>query len=163
MVAMTELKTAVLLGFSLELGAVLAGAPKEDQLLLREAGIDLGIGFQLKDDWLDVYGDKRKFGKQIGGDILANKKTFLLVQAMKKARGEQKKSLSSWLGSRKSTGAKKIAAVTKLYDQLGIKELTQNRTEEFFQEGFEKLSQLSSGKKTSVLENFAKDLACRQH
>ena len=89
-IEMTRRKTAVLLGFSLELGAILAGAPQEDQRLLRNFGINAGIGFQLKDDWLDVFADKDKLGKQIGGDIVANKKTFLLLKALELAEGNQK-------------------------------------------------------------------------
>ena len=79
---MIRLKTAVLLGFSLELGAILAGATRQDRNALREFGINIGIGFQLKDDLLDVYANKKKFGKMVGGDIVANKKTFLLIKAL---------------------------------------------------------------------------------
>jgi geranylgeranyl diphosphate synthase type II len=82
---MIRLKTAVLLGFSLELGAILAGAPEHYHVALREFGVNIGIGFQLKDDLLDAYADPKKFGKQVGGDIIANKKTFLLIQALQKA------------------------------------------------------------------------------
>ena len=88
---MIRLKTAVLLGFSLQFGAMLAGAPEEEQNMLYEFGTSVGIGFQLKDDLLDVYADKKKFGKQVGGDIIANKKTFLLIKALENAKGKDRK------------------------------------------------------------------------
>src|SRR6267142_4131149 len=108
---MIRLKTAALLGFSLELGAMLAGAPRVDRQALRQFGIHIGIGFQLKDDLLDVYGDKRKFGKQVGGDIIANKKTFLLINAMAKARGNDKKELARWLKKKTFDKKGKIEAI----------------------------------------------------
>src|SRR6267154_735036 len=81
--------------------ALLADAPAQDRKALRDFGISLGIGFQLKDDWLDVYANKRKFGKRVGGDIIANKKTFLLIKALEKAKGKQKTELSKWVASKR--------------------------------------------------------------
>ena len=159
---MIRLKTAVLLGFSLELGAVLADAPEADRKILREAGINLGIGFQLKDDLLDVYADKKKFGKQVGGDIIANKKTFLLIKALEKARGETKQELQKWLAAKKFDSRKKVASVTALYDRLGIKSITEKKISEYFEKGFVGLSQLSVGGKVNTLLAFAKDLAERE-
>ena len=159
---MIRLKTAVLLGFSLELGAVLADAPEADRKILREAGINLGIGFQLKDDLLDVYADKKKFGKQVGGDIIANKKTFLLINATEKARGKDKQELQRWLNAKKFNGRKKVAAVTSLYDRLGIQSLTEKKISEYFEKGFEGLSRLSVTEKANPLLLFAKDLAERE-
>lgn len=161
-ISMIRLKTAVLLGFSLELGAVLADAPVSDRRLLRDAGISLGIGFQLKDDLLDVYGDKRKFGKLVGGDIIANKKTFLLIKALEKARGADKKSLVHWLTARKFDKKKKVAAVTALYDKLGIQAITENKIQEYFQRGFADIQGLSVGDRAEGLRNFASALAERQ-
>jgi geranylgeranyl diphosphate synthase type II len=160
--SMIRLKTAVLLGFSLELGAVLADAPPADRKLLREAGISLGIGFQLKDDLLDVYADKKKFGKQVGGDILANKKTFLLIEALEKAKGADKKELLGWLSAIKFDRRKKIAAVTALYDKLGIRALTENRIREYLKKGFDGIKGLSVAGKASVLGRFVAELADRQ-
>lgn len=94
-IEMIHLKTAVLLGFSLELGAILADASKEDQKALRDFGTNIGIGFQLKDDLLDAYADPKKFDKQIGGDIIANKKTFLLIKALEKVQGKSKRELNT--------------------------------------------------------------------
>ena len=90
---MIMLKTAVLLGFSLELGGLLGGISPDEASKLRDFGIHMGIGFQLKDDLLDVYGDQDKFGKQVGGDIIANKKTFLLIKALELANDSQKTAL----------------------------------------------------------------------
>lgn len=161
-ISMIRLKTAVLLGFSLELGAVLADAPVSDRRLLRDAGISLGIGFQLKDDLLDVYGDKKKFGKLVGGDIIANKKTFLLIKALEKARGADKKSLVHWLTARKFDKKKKVAAVTALYDKLVIQAITENKIQEYFQRGFADIQGLSVGDRAEGLRNFASALAERQ-
>jgi geranylgeranyl diphosphate synthase type II len=159
---MIRLKTAVLLGFSLELGAVLAGAPNADQLLLREAGVQLGIGFQLKDDLLDVYADKQQFGKQVGGDIISNKKTFLLIKALEKASGNDKRELHQWLSDRKVNNRKKVVAVTALYDRLGIPALTEKRIKAYVEKGFDNLNHLSTHANAGMLIQFAKDLAGRQ-
>ncbi|NOT75082.1 MAG: polyprenyl synthetase family protein [Cyclobacteriaceae bacterium] len=161
-IEMIRLKTAVLLGFSLELGALLAGASQKDRKILYEAGINLGIGFQLKDDLLDVYADKLKFGKQVGGDIIANKKTFLLIKALEKAKGNEKKELNAWLLKTKFDKKKKVKAVTLLYDQLDIKTLTEIKVNEYFQKGFEGIGKLSIGKTSQPLIDFAKDLVHRQ-
>ncbi len=159
---MIRLKTAVLLGFSLELGAVLAEAPEADRKILRETGINLGIGFQLKDDLLDVYADKKKFGKQVGGDIIANKKTFLLIKALEKARGTDKQELQKWLVAKKFDNRKKVVAVTSLYERLGIQSLAEKKISEYFEKGFAGLNQLSVSGKASSLLAFAKDLAERE-
>ncbi len=160
--SMIRLKTGVLLGFSLELGAVLADAPVTDQKLLREVGINLGIGFQLKDDLLDVYADKRKFGKQVGGDIIANKRTFLLIKALQKAKGHDRKELQKWLAVKKFDKRKKVAAVSAIYDRLGIHSLTENKIQGYFKEGFAGIQQLSESGKTQSLVRFVNELAKRQ-
>ncbi len=159
-IEMIRLKTAVLLGFSLELGAILADAPEADQIALREFGVQIGIGFQLKDDLLDVYADQKKFGKQVGGDILANKKTFLLIKALEKVRGKQKLELNQWLSAKKFNAAKKVKAVTLIYDALKIPVITEKKIEEYFQQGFTSLSKVSGD--TQWLEAFTKDLIARQ-
>src|SRR5690349_17372384 len=122
---MIRLKTAVLLGFSLELGAILGDAPEEDRKALREFGTNIGIGFQLKDDLLDAYADPEKFGKQVGGDIIANKKTFLLIKAREKAQGKMKKQLDEWLALKKFNKNKKVAGVKAIYDDLGVPALAE--------------------------------------
>ncbi len=96
---MIRLKTAVLIGCALKLGAIIAGASSQDAQFMYEYGINLGLAFQLKDDLLDVYGDPRTFGKKIGGDILCNKKTFLLIKALKNSGKSQRESLEQWLSA----------------------------------------------------------------
>lgn len=140
---MIRLKTAVLLGFSLELGGILAGFDQQSTDLLRDFGVNIGIGFQLKDDLLDVYGDKEKFGKQVGGDIVSNKKTFLLINALRLAEGEQKEALEKWLNATDFDNAKKVDAVTKIYDELDIREMTKTRINAYFERGFDALKKLS--------------------
>lgn len=159
---MIRQKTAELLGFSLELGALLADAPGEDQKLLRDFGVNIGIGFQLKDDLLDVYADKKKFGKQVGGDIISNKKTFLLIKALEKARGNQKKDLGKWLASGKFDKQKKVNAVTAIYNDLKIPEITEAKMNYFFDKGFSSLNQLSGNKKVNPLIEFTKNLINRE-
>jgi geranylgeranyl diphosphate synthase type II len=159
---MIRQKTAVLLGFSLELGAMLADAPEADQKSLREFGTNIGIGFQLKDDLLDVYADKKKFGKQVGGDIIANKKTFLLIKALEKAKGNQKKELDFWLNSKKFDKNKKVEAVTSIYNELKIDKLTEKKANQFFEKGFANLNGLSKNKKVNSLIEFTRDLIDRE-
>lgn len=161
-IEMIRLKTAVLLGFSLELGALLADAPTEDQKLLRDFGVNIGIGFQLKDDLLDVYADKKKFGKQVGGDIIANKKTFLLIKALEMARGPKKKELEKWLASKKFDKRKKVNSVTAIYDDLGIPKVTEAKMNQFFDQGFSCLNHLSVNKRANPLIEFARNLIDRE-
>ena len=113
---MIKLKTSVLLGFSLELGAILSGASDEDRKTLYQFGVNIGIGFQLKDDLLDAYADPKKFGKQVGGDIIANKKTWLLIKALEKAQGKEKKELQHWLAAKTFKKKEKVAAIKVIYD-----------------------------------------------
>ncbi len=161
-IAMITQKTAVLLGFSLELGAVLADAPASDRVILRQAGIDLGVGFQLKDDLLDVYGNKKKFGKQIGGDIIANKKTFLLIRALQQSKDKDKAILVKWLAAKTFDKKKKVAAITGIYDTLGIQATTSARISESFGRAYKGLSRLSAGENLESLLSYARDLAERQ-
>lgn len=160
---MIELKTAVLLGFSLELGAVLAEAPPEDKKVLRQFGIDLGIAFQLKDDLLDVYGDKKQFGKQQGGDIISNKRTFLLISAIKRAKGPAAKELRLWLTAKKFNKKKKVVAVTALYDALGIEALTEKKIQNYLNRAYLGLDQLTVKEKAAPLRQFVEVLSGRQH
>ena len=132
---MIRLKTAVLLGFSLELGAKLGGANHQDIIHLRSFGENIGIAFQLMDDLLDVYADSEKFGKKTGGDIVANKKTFLLIKALQLAEGQDRKELSSWLSKEEFIEKEKIAAVRQIYDKLGLENLTRSKMNEYFDRG----------------------------
>jgi geranylgeranyl diphosphate synthase, type II len=161
-IEMIRLKTAVLLGFSLELGALLAQASEQERLALKEFGTNIGLGFQLKDDLLDVYADKNKFGKQVGGDIIANKKTYLLIKAKEKARGKDKQELEHWLAAKKINKQKKIKAITALYDKLEIAQLTEKKIEEYFRKGFQHLDKLKNSPEKEQLILFTKDLINRQ-
>jgi geranylgeranyl diphosphate synthase type II len=161
-IEMIRLKTAVLLGFSLELGALLAKASEQERVALREFGTLVGIGFQLKDDLLDVYADKKKFGKQVGGDIIANKKTYLLIKAKAKARGQHKRELEFWLNAKKFNKQKKVKAVTAIYDSLGIATLTEKKVEDYFSQGFEKLNMLPDSAQKQNLIQFTQELIRRQ-
>ncbi len=161
-IEMIRQKTAVLLGFSLELGALLAHAPESDQKALRDFGTNIGIGFQLKDDLLDVYADKKKFGKQVGGDIIANKKTFLLIKALEKAKGKQKKELERWLTSKKFDARNKVKAITSIYNELNILELAEEKMNSFFNKGFISLGHLLQNEKVNPLIEFTKNLIDRE-
>lgn len=160
---MIQLKTAVLLGFSLQLGAMMAEKDKNISDALYAMGVDLGIGFQLKDDLLDVYGDQEKFGKQVGGDILANKKTFLLLKALELASDQQRKELNLWLSQTDADPKAKVAAVTKLYDQLNIKALTLSKMNEYFDKGLLALQEIAvEEKRKNTLKDFIHYLIQRE-
>lgn len=139
---MIRLKTAILLGFGLKLGAMMAGASEKDAEQLYDFGVFVGIGFQLKDDLLDVYADQAKFGKQVGGDIISNKKTFLLLKALELANGTQKATLENWINKTEFDSEEKVTAVRGIYDEIGIKALTLAKMDEYFQKGFNALNSL---------------------
>src|SRR4051812_36004394 len=118
-IKMIELKTSVLLAASLQLGAILGGAGKGNQEHLYEFGRNLGIAFQVQDDYLDAFGDPGKFGKQVGGDIIANKKTFLLIKAMELANPSQEKELKTLIAS---SSADKVSKVLQIFHDCGVDE-----------------------------------------
>ena len=160
---MIRLKTAVLLGFSLELGAILADASEADRKALRDFGTSIGIGFQLKDDLLDAYADPEKFGKQVGGDIIANKKTFLLIHAMQKANGNIKKELGQWLSAKKFRKQEKVNAVRTIYDKLNIPSVAEKKIDQFFKKGFQNLDAVNVNLSTKeTLKKFTEALIERQ-
>jgi geranylgeranyl diphosphate synthase type II len=139
---MIRQKTAVLLGFSLELGALLAEAPEADRKALRNLGISIGIGFQLTDDLLDAYADPKKFGKQVGGDIVANKKTYLLIKAWQLATPQQRKTLHHWLTAKSPDKKEKVREVKKIFDALDLEKITQRKSQSYFQKGLTQLNHL---------------------
>lgn len=160
---MIRLKTSVLVGFALELGGLIAGADETTTDHLREGGINIGIGFQLKDDLLDVYGDPAKFGKQVGGDIIANKKTFLLIEALEQATGPIRDELIGWLNRATFDKAEKVQAVTSIYDQLGIRQVTEARINEYFARGFANFEQIDADpSRKSLLMEYVRQLAERE-
>jgi geranylgeranyl diphosphate synthase, type II len=159
---MIRQKTAVLLGFSLELGALLAGAKLKERLTLRNLGVSIGIGFQLNDDLLDVYGDKKKFGKQVGGDIISNKKTFLLIKALERAKGKDKIELMKWLTAKTFDKTKKVKAVTALYDKLEIRQIAETEINNQFSKGLQSLAALPATSGRDELGRFIFSLMKRQ-
>ena len=162
-IEMIRLKTSFLLGYDLELGGLIAGADAETTRHLYEGGVNIGIGFQLKDDLLDVYGDPEKFGKQVGGDILANKKTFLLIEALEQAKGSVREELTGWLNSPVLDKAEKVRAVTAIYEQLQVRQLTEIRISEYFARGFANFDQISADPdRKALLIQFVRQLAERE-
>lgn len=137
---MIHLKTAVLIGCALKIGAIIAGAPARDADLLYEFGINIGLAFQLKDDLLDVYGSPETFGKKIGGDILCNKKTFLLIQCLKNANNGQRAELNKWLTATDYNPDEKIKYVKNIYDELNLKAVVDSLIEKYYLASLEYLS-----------------------
>jgi geranylgeranyl diphosphate synthase, type II len=161
---MIRLKTAVLLACGLKAGALLANADIKISNQLYEYGINLGIAFQLQDDLLDSFGSQESFGKKIGGDILANKKTFLSIKALENATGEVKSELLSWISKTEYNPSEKIAAVLDMYNQLNIKELTEQKIESYFQKCTTVFQQISiDEKQKQQLKEISKGMLNRVH
>ncbi len=159
---MIRLKTAVMIGASLKTGAIIGEANRKDQDLLYDFGINLGIAFQIQDDILDVYGDPLIFGKKIGGDILCNKKTYLLVTALNTANKDKLAALYQCLHS-SSRDKDKIEAVTSIYNDLSIKEKADAKKEEYYQKAIHALEKVSvSQERKSILKNLAEELMDRK-
>jgi geranylgeranyl diphosphate synthase type II len=160
---MIRLKTAVLLACGLKMGAITGGAPENDAAHLYQYGLNIGLAFQLKDDLLDVYGDAGTFGKNIGGDILCNKKTFLLINALKKASPEQQKELHQWLAKKKFDPAEKIEAFRHIYNESGLKEVTEAKIQDYYKKALTHLSCLTvPEEKLSVLKEVSHILLHRE-
>ena len=136
-------KTAVLTGCSLKMGAILADADKRDAEALYQFGLNLGLAFQLKDDLLDVYGDQKSFGKKIGGDIISNKKTYLLIKALKNSNPDQRKELDKWLSAKQYETDEKVEAVKKIYDELKLKVISENLIEKYYLASLDCLSSVN--------------------
>jgi len=147
---MIEYKTAVLLGAALQIGGITAGASKEQQNHLYAFGSDLGIAFQLKDDLLDAFGDAKTFGKQVGGDIIANKKTYLYLKALSLADGTQRINLEKYF-STNDTSQLKVDAVKTIFSNLEIPELTTNLIREYHARAMENLAAINSENKEPLL------------
>lgn len=131
-IEMIRLKTSVLLACATKIGAIMAGAPESDQDNLYKFGEQIGLAFQLQDDLLDVYGDPKVFGKAVGGDITCNKKTFMLINAYNRANAEQRAELDKWINAKLFDRNEKIAAVTKIYNEIGIRALCEEKIEYYF-------------------------------
>ena len=154
-IEMIRLKTSVLLACALKIGAVLGGASKEDAQHLYRLGECIGLAFQLRDDYLDVYGDPKVFGKKIGGDILCNKKTYLYINALRLADKEQRAVLDYWASATDIKPEEKIAAVTDIYNKVGLPEMSRAIEEHYYALAKAELEMLSvPEEQKSVLRQF---------
>ncbi len=159
---MIELKTSVLLAASLQMGAILAGAGEQDGKNLYEFGRLAGIAFQLRDDYLDAFGDPNVFGKKKGGDILANKKTYLLIRTFEKADSADREKLQSLLEEKNENT--KINDIINLYEKLNIAALTEEKTLEFMDASFDALNQINVDEaKKNVLKALVEVFVKRTH
>lgn len=140
---MIRLKTSVLLACATKIGALMAGASKEDTENMYHFGEYMGLAFQLQDDYLDVFGDPKVFGKEIGGDILNNKKTYMLINALLKAQGDDKEALEKWINATTFDKAEKIAAVTALYVKLGIDKMAKEKMDEYYKKAIQAIDKVS--------------------
>jgi geranylgeranyl diphosphate synthase type II len=160
---MIRLKTAVLLGGALKIGALTGGAQLADADLLCTFGEQLGIAFQLQDDILDVYGDPEKFGKQVGGDIISNKKTYLLIKALELANEQEKHVLNNWINASTFDPAEKVMAVTAIYNQLNVRLYAERAMQEFADKAHQALDKITLPEdRKQCLRNFADGLMIRE-
>jgi geranylgeranyl diphosphate synthase type II len=160
---MIRLKTSVLIACSLGIGALVAGASEKDSSVLYNFGLHLGLAFQIQDDLLDSFGQQEKFGKKIGNDILTNKRTFLVVNAFEKAKGDDLQELKKYYSSLDFDPTEKINAVTSLFIKLGVKKATEEKIMEHHRIGMEYLSKLDMpNDRKNVLVDFSKSLITRE-
>ena len=160
---MIRQKTAVLLAGSMQIGALIGGAVPDQANLLYEFGQNLGLAFQLQDDILDVYGNPEKFGKQVGGDILSNTKTFMLIKAKELATGNTRTELDQWL-NRSDDPFAKIEAITSVYNLLEVRKLAEVEMEEYVNKALRALDLISVDRaKKDLLRGFAEQLLIREN
>lgn len=162
-IEMIRLKTSVLLACAVKIGAILAGASKEDADSIYKFGEQIGLAFQLQDDLLDVYGDPKVFGKNIGGDITSNKKTYMLINAVNRANDQQREELMRWIDAKTFDREEKVKAVTRLYDEIGIRQLCEQKMEACYEIGLEHLAKVSvSDERKAILKAYAASMMKRQ-
>ena len=162
-IEMIRLKTSVLLAAALKIGALMADASKDDAEKLYDFGVKMGLAFQLQDDYLDVYGDPTVFGKNIGGDILCNKKTYMLITALEKADESQLDELKNWINAVEYDAKEKIAAVTHIYNEIGVGEACMAKSDALYTEGLALLEKLDlPSERKEALRNFACSLMGRK-
>ena len=162
-IEMIRLKTSVLIACAVKIGAILAGASKEDQENLYKFGEQIGLAFQLQDDLLDVYGDPKVFGKNIGGDITSNKKTYMLINALNLANEAQRKELEYWIAAKDFDRNEKVQAVTKLYDEIGIRQLCERKMDECYDRALEFLAKVKvSEERKKEIKAYAAEMMTRQ-
>ncbi len=162
-IEMIRLKTSVLLACALKIGAILGGASEADQENLYRFGEQIGLAFQLQDDLLDVYGDPKVFGKNIGGDITSNKKTYMLINAVNRANEAQRKELTGWIEAAEFDRNEKVKAVTRLYDEIGIRQLCEQKIEACYALAREYMDKVSvSEERKAELKAYAAAMMHRQ-
>ena len=162
-IEMIRLKTSVLLACAVKIGAILAGASEEDQENIYRFGEQIGLAFQLQDDLLDVYGDPKVFGKNIGGDITSNKKTYMLINAVNRANDVQRAELFKWIDATTFDREEKVKAVTRLYDEIGIRQLCEQKMEECYAKALACLAKVSVAEdRKAELKAYAAALMNRQ-
>ena len=158
------LKTSVLLACALKMGAILADASEEDAENLYKFGEQIGLAFQLQDDYLDVYGDTKVFGKEIGGDITSNKKTYMLINAFNYANPEQRAELQKWVDAKKFDRKEKVAAVTRLYNEIGIDKMAQDKIAYYFEQSKKYLDAVNvPAERKEELAKYAQKMMKRQY
>ena len=162
-IKMVELKTAVLLAGAMKIGAIIGGASDEDADRIYEFGRNLGISFQIMDDILDVYGDQDKFGKQVGGDIIENKKTFLMLKALEMTNGSGECTLNDWMEKEEFDPAVKVREVIKIYDSVNVRSSCEIEMNRYYETAMNNLNQLSlSEEKKAPLFSFSEALFNRE-
>lgn len=160
---MITLKTAVLLGAALQMGAITANASEKDAKHIYEFGKNIGIAFQLQDDILDIFGNPEKFGKQVGGDIISNKKTWLLIEAKKQATGTTKETLYHWISLKEFNASEKVNAVKNIYETLQIRKQAEQEMNRFYELALQHLSEIKAiESKKQELKAFAQALMNRE-
>lgn len=163
-IEMIRLKTSVLLACAMKIGALLADAPADDADNLYRFGEKIGLAFQLQDDYLDVYGDPAVFGKAIGGDIVSNKKTYMLINAFNRADNAQRAELERWIRATDFDRQEKVKAVTGLYDEMGIDRLAQQKIAGYFNESKTYLDRVGvSDERKSELMRYAQRMMKRRY
>lgn len=163
-IEMIRMKTSVLLACALKIGAVLADAPQADAENLYKFGEQMGLAFQLQDDYLDVYGDTKIFGKAIGGDITSNKKTYMLINAFIHADEAQRKELMHWVTAKDFDRQEKVAAVTKLYNEIGVDRLATNKIAYYFEQSRKYLDAVNiPDERKAELRSYAEKMMSRKY
>jgi geranylgeranyl diphosphate synthase type II len=162
-IEMIRLKTSVLLACATKIGAILADASQEDIHNLYKFGEQLGLAFQLQDDLLDVYGDSAVFGKAIGGDITSNKKTYMLINAVNRANDKQRSELTRWIEAKDFDREEKVRAVTAIYDEIGIRQLCEEKINYYFTECRKYLAKVKvSDERKQLLLNYTDEMMKRK-
>jgi len=163
-IEMIRLKTSVLLACALKIGGILADAPADDLENLYKFGEQMGLAFQLQDDYLDVYGDSKVFGKAIGGDITSNKKAYMLINAFNKANDAQREELMRWVTAKEFDRQEKVTAVTNLYNEIGIDRLAQKKIAYYFDESKKYLNALQvPEERKAELRAYAEKMMVRKY